>query len=49
MPEEKGAGVKVEKGPGDFSEKPEVPTFRGDEGTSDAKVGEETKSVQYER
>ena len=47
MPKEKGG--LTEKGPGDFKETPEVPTWRGDEGSSDAKTGEETKSVHYDR
>lgn len=43
-------GPLLEKGPGDFSEKPRVAEWRGDDGTSDAKRGEEKEaSVHYDR
>lgn len=39
----------MEKGPGDLKEEPVIPKWRGDDGTSDAKRGEETESVNYKR
>jgi hypothetical protein len=46
MPKDKGV---LEQGPGDFKEKPEVPSWRGESGSSDAKGSEETGSVEYGR
>ena len=43
----------MDEGPGDAQvkgkDKPRVPSWRGDDGTSDAKRGEETESVHYDR
>ena len=49
MPETKGKGGLVEKGPGDAKSDVRVPTWRGDKGDSSAKGAEETKSVHYDR
>ena len=39
----------MDKGPGDVKDKPQVPSWRGESGTSDAKGSEETGSVHYDR
>ena len=39
----------LQEGPGDFKEKPKVPSWRGDSGDSSAKGSEETKDVEYDR
>ena len=52
MPEEKKEGVKLEKGPGDFKDKPQIPEFRGDDGTSDAekhRADEHEATIHYNR
>lgn len=43
-----GDGI-LQNGPGDAKEKPTVPSWRGDSGTSDAKGSAETKSVEYDK
>jgi hypothetical protein len=52
MAKEKGKGI-MDKGPGDAQiegkDKPKVPSWRGESGTSDAKGSEETDSVHYDR
>ena len=47
MAEEKG-GI-LDKGPGDYKGGMVEPKWRGDDGTSDAKRGEETKFVEPDR
>ena len=39
----------MDKGPGDVKDKPQLASWRGDSGTSDAKGSEETKDVHYDR
>ena len=41
----------MDKSPGDFKDKPEIPEWRGEdgEGGHPKKAGEETKSVNYDR
>jgi len=48
MPKGKGKGV-MGKGPGDAKQKPRVPSWRGDKGSSAAKGPGEGKSVEYSR
>jgi len=49
MPKGKGGKV-MDKGPGDFKQRPQVPQFRGDKGDSSAKGNSnEGKSVHYGR
>ena len=46
---EKDKGL-VQEGPGDVKEKPELQSYRGDSGTSEAKGSSETKAVDgYDR
>ena len=49
MPE--GKGVKVEKGPGDFTEKPKVPSWRGEDGKGGdpESTEKDSASVEYDR
>ena len=39
----------LQEGPGPVKDKPQVASWRGDSGTSDAKGAEETKDVEYDR
>ena len=48
MPKKGGGGI-MGKSPGDAKQKPKVPSWRGEKGTSDAKGSAETKSVHYKR